>query len=220
MIIIFRFSSYFDEIFRMVPSNKMLGSFFSGPTMVKMNRQWQDSHLNTQMRTQTGEKAHKCELCSESFSQLGNLKQHLLIHTGEKPYQCGVCKKSFARPSNLSEHMRNRTDEESYEIELQSAWWSQNNIYWCILASIAASVSKWEFIWSTRRFDQWHKDLKQRKKPHQCTVRVQSFAQISKLPHEYSHCWEATLMWAVCKSCHCSVLGVCMGQPACDCGHL
>jgi len=54
-------------------------------------------HLQKQIRTHTGDKAYKCDVCGKVFSQNSNLQNHIRIHvhTGDKPYKkCDVCGKA------------------------------------------------------------------------------------------------------------------------------
>ncbi len=53
----------------------------------------------------TGEKPHKCHLCSKIFLCKANLNSHFEhVHSGLRRYQCYVCGKNFAYKNGLEEH--------------------------------------------------------------------------------------------------------------------
>ena len=68
------------------------------------------------MRTHTGEKQFKCEVCNKSFSTKSYFSTHMRTHTAEKPYNCELCNKTFSQGSTLSTHMRTHTGEKPYKI--------------------------------------------------------------------------------------------------------
>jgi KRAB domain-containing zinc finger protein len=53
------------------------------------------SHLN-HIKTHTGDKLYKCDICGKGFSNSSDLQRHIRTHTGDKPYKCDVCGKGFS----------------------------------------------------------------------------------------------------------------------------
>lgn len=49
----------------------------------------------------------KCEFCDKSYSQRHHLMNHMRSHTGEKQFRCDVCGRLFSRQSSLTRHVHN-----------------------------------------------------------------------------------------------------------------
>ena len=73
------------------------------------------THMNSHVRTHTGEKPYQCRTCTKNFARSDSLKKHVMIHTGERPYSCQTCKKCFVQSSDLTKHERTHTGERPYE---------------------------------------------------------------------------------------------------------
>ncbi|XP_055676485.1 gastrula zinc finger protein XlCGF57.1-like [Lutzomyia longipalpis] len=49
----------------------------------------------------------KCPLCPRNFSQMSNLKRHLIVHSDMKEFHCDRCSELFGSISALYEHIKN-----------------------------------------------------------------------------------------------------------------
>ncbi|XP_055375916.1 zinc finger protein Xfin-like [Condylostylus longicornis] len=47
----------------------------------------------------------RCQFCSKIFKKCDAIQNHLRTHTGEKPYKCDVCSAAFAIKKNLQTHI-------------------------------------------------------------------------------------------------------------------
>ena len=55
-------------------------------------------------RTHTKEKPHKCNICSNAFSNQSNLRRHERYHQEAKSFRCETCSKSFIIKKELKRH--------------------------------------------------------------------------------------------------------------------
>ena len=71
--------------------------------------------LTRHTRIHTGIDLHICDFCQKRFTNELMLTIHARTHTGEKPFECLICKKKFAQSGDLTLHTLTHTGEKPFE---------------------------------------------------------------------------------------------------------
>lgn len=79
--------------------------------------------LTSHIRSHTKEKPFQCTECDKSFSENGNLKQHIRsIHRNDRPFKCENCSRGFKTHYSHRVHIRSCfTKEKPYECDMCSS---------------------------------------------------------------------------------------------------
>ncbi|XP_005111461.1 zinc finger protein 2-like isoform X1 [Aplysia californica] len=132
-------------------------------------------NLQKHKRTHTRDRPYKCEVCGATFTQSKHLQRHKRTHTREKPFTCEVCGATFTRGRNLQTHKRTHTGEKHYMCEVCGATFTQGS--------------------TLRR----HKRIHTGEKPYKCEVCGVTFTQGSSLQrHKRIHTREKPYKCEVC----------------------
>ena len=96
-------------------------------------------HFRTLLKTRTGEKSNKCNLCEYACSDPSALRTHLKTHSGDKSNKCDQCDFASSYKSALRTHLKTHSIEKS------------NKCDQCDYASYDASYLKKTFEDTRRR---------------------------------------------------------------------
>ena len=75
----------------------------------------QSGNLNQHLSTHSREKRHECTQCDKTFSRANVLRDHIFIHSGMKPYNCRQCNKSFSRDAHMRTHLLTHSGEKAHK---------------------------------------------------------------------------------------------------------
>ncbi|XP_012939729.1 zinc finger protein 43 isoform X2 [Aplysia californica] len=151
----------------------------------------------------SGEQPHKCNVCLEMFTELGDLQRHKRTYTIDRPCKCEVCGVTFTCSSSLHKHKRIHSGEKSYKCEVCGATFaygsdlqrhkrihSGKKRYQCEVCGVTfASSSNL----------QKHKRIHRGEKPYKCEVCGATFTQNGNLQsHKRIHTGEKPYKCEVC----------------------
>ncbi|XP_053743354.1 zinc finger and BTB domain-containing protein 32 [Synchiropus splendidus] len=76
------------------------------------------------LKSQHGEKPHRCQHCPKRFSLKHQLDTHHRIHTGEKPFECRLCGQRSRDYSAMIKHLRTHGGASPYQCTVCSEFCS------------------------------------------------------------------------------------------------
>ena len=145
-----------------------------------------------------GQKAFRCPHCNKSFSQNGNLQEHIRIHTGHKPFTCEICGRKFTTSSQHRLHVKRHKGEKPWACQFcpkaflhKESWTAHMRRH----RGDRPFVCEFDFckkgfaeLWALKK----HMRLHTGEKPYTCKLCPKSFSDCSNLTkHTKTHLKDA-----------------------------
>ncbi|KAJ3248973.1 Metallothionein expression activator [Chytriomyces hyalinus] len=74
-------------------------------------------NLKSHSYCHSGERPHKCNLCTATFSRKHDLQRHVrTLHAKERPHVCSICEQGFLNPDQLRRHIVTSGHTEDFQL--------------------------------------------------------------------------------------------------------
>ncbi len=105
--------------------------------------------LRRHLISHTGE-VYLCPVCGKALRDPHTLRAHERLHTGDRPYKCEQCGKGYTMATKLRRHMKSHLEEKPHVCQVCGAKYTMMQSLTAASAVSQTSVRLWSCIADTR----------------------------------------------------------------------